>query len=72
VACLLVTFIVHDSVGLSLKVGRTWRARSRESVEPGGCNFVRKQFDSVDLGVVTSFHVEHESGGSGALNFSSM
>jgi hypothetical protein len=48
-------FIVHDSVGLSPKVVRTWRARSRESV--------RNQFDAVDLGAVTSFHVERESRG---------
>jgi hypothetical protein len=57
-----VTFIVHDNVRLSPKVGRTWRARSRESVEPGGCNSVRNQFDSVDLGAVTSFHVVGERG----------
>jgi hypothetical protein len=48
-------FIVHDSVGLSPKVVRTWRAGSRESV--------RNQFDAVDLGAVTSFHVECESRG---------
>jgi hypothetical protein len=36
---------------------------SRESVEPGGCNSVRNQFDSVDLGAVTSFYVDRESRG---------
>jgi hypothetical protein len=54
---------ISDSVGLSPKVVRNWRARSRESVEPGGCNSVHNQFDAIDLGAVTSFHVERESRG---------